>query len=653
MNQRNISIYFFVVWTCAIAILNWALNFRVSPIDFGLDRLFLILQKFGIFRDPTIIFTFLVMVSISLSILAEIELRKKNQSMSTLIIHLLLVFFTLMCLNVLLHGAAVLSLGLNLPASLPGALFLPASVLWLYGPLRIWFWQPPAPRQDNLERGIKVVFDAQGSVKAMARKSADLRATGVAIHQRVRLPMSQESKHILLIAAPGGGKTQVIYPLIEEIRMRGDGLMLYDFKGDYTAAFGEDPGVTILSPFDQRGLAWDIAEDITTEIKAMELAASLIPDGNAKEPFFKKAAQDLLTGVITSMIAENPGQWDIGDLITVLSDKSSVVDACQKHRPGALTAIGPIEEKQASGVFGELRTGSIQLEFLAQAWPTKMAKVSLSRWVRDPGYRAEHQVLILRGNQQYRMLDGFLTALLCSLLVKESLSLPDSYERRIWAILDEFGNLPKIEAIDALLTGVRSKGVRIVAAIQDIAQIEGTYSKAFAQTFFNCFGTVLAGLCSGATASYLSNVFGKNKIERQQHSKSRNVSVGSRGTSRSESESNQMVIEPALLDTDFSSLSSPSLTEPAYFWLRIAGWPIGKLAFPVHPLPSKYPPKLDPSWIDEPPRQRRNPTLPMEQAAASETTVTADLVRQYQPRSGSLGFQTESNNMWGDADVNN
>jgi hypothetical protein len=476
--------------------------------------------------------------------------------------------------------------------------------------------------------------------------------------------LSQETKHTLLIAAPGSGKTQVIYPLVERIRARGDALLIYDFKGDFTAAFGEDQGVVILSPFDARGYGWDMAADITTDLKALEFAASLLPDHTAKEPFFKKAAQDLLVGVITRLIIELGEDWTISDLVALLGDKSEVVASCERYRPAALSALGPVDDKQASGVFGELRTGSIQLEYLARAWPLGHRKISLTRWVRDEKIRGRIPVIMLRGHQQYRKLDGFLTSLVCSLLIKEALSLPDSYERRIWAILDEFGNLPKIDGIDALLTGVRSKGVRIVAAIQDIAQIEEKYSRYFAQTFFNCFGTILAGICSGATARYLSDAFGKNKIERTQTSKSRGRGGRGGSTGLSVSKTEQSVIENALIDTDFSNLQSPSLKTPASFWVRVSGWPIACLAFPVRPLPSKYPSHSEPGWF-----HGVGQMVKLERASASwrdfggdqedhnlgegsgssmdgsQLFTTPDLVRDYRPRSSDrLGASSGSHN---------
>lgn len=622
--QRLAGVLLFCTGILSPIILRSAEIVPMAALKFTPDRLALVIRYVNK-SDPRLIqvygcYLMALLVTFCVPVLLELEARKKDDSRFTLVVHLIAVFAALVGLNGILHALTILIIAAKLSINGIGIALLPLLITTAYAGLRIALWEKPVISNDKVDRGIEVIFDDRRSVRRLAKLSEEERADGIMLHDGFRLPIGQETKHTLLIASPGAGKTQVIYPLIERIRERGDGILVYDFKGDFTAAFGEDRGVVILSPFDERGWGWDIAADITTDLKALEFAACLMPDHQAKEPFFKKAAQDLLAGVITQLIAEKGRTWTLNDLVEILGSKPAIIAACVKYRSAALSALGPPDDKQASGVFGELRTGSILLEFLARAWPPECGKISLSAWVNSEERRKEIPIIMLRGNQQFRKLDGFLTSLVCSLVIKDALSLPDSYKRRIWAILDEFGNLPKIEGLDALLTGVRSKGVRIVAAIQDIAQIEETYSKAFAQTFFNCFGIIMAGLCSGATARYLSDAFGKNKIARVQHSKTRRKGALGQHGGVSLSESEQTVIENALIDTDFANLAPPSLKTPASFWLRMSGWPISRLSYPVKPLPTHYKPTIEPSWLHE-----------SAQPMKSKPVIVPELVRGYQP----------------------
>ena len=44
-------------------------------------------------------------------------------------------------------------------------------------------------------------------------------------------------------------------------------------------------------------------------------------------------------------------------------------------------------------------------------------------------------------------------------------------------ILDEFGNMPPVKDIDAMLTAARSRGIRITLIVQDFGQIDKQYGK--------------------------------------------------------------------------------------------------------------------------------------------------------------------------------
>jgi hypothetical protein len=453
-----------------------------------------------------------------------------------------------------------------------------------YAALR-FFGRGKTSLDDRLRRGAMVLRDPHETMRAYQPKVATLEPNGVLLHPQLRMPLALETRHLLLVSAPGGGKTQVLFPMLADLMARSFPVILYDFKGDYTEAYGGADFATILSPFDARSPGWDVAHDVDTPMRAVEFAAQLLPHAKSREPFFLQAAQDLLTGVITKLQQERPGVWSLRDLVTVLADRRAVADACRDYRPAALNTLGDMNDKQAAGIFGALRTGTIQLEYLANAWEGSVERFSVRRWLRDRELRAAKRLVILKGDQQYRELDGFFTALMFGLVTKEVLAFPDSHDWRdsVWAFLDEFGNLPRIEGIDKLLTAVRSKGLRVVVAIQDIAQIEEAYSRPFAQTFFGAFGTVLAGLASGDTAAFLSRAFGQNQIERTL------TSTTSSWETSSTTEAETVVVENALLDNEFASLEPPGFGRPASFWLKTAGWPIGLLHYPVKPTPKVYP----------------------------------------------------------------
>lgn len=478
----------------------------------------------------------------------EQSAQKKDQDAAgPMILGAVVVFVSMTGLSVLLHVVDGLVKRHLLVPSVPGIIAVPIVAAGLYAAIRCNI-TVTGRRSESILKGIEVVRNSSMALARFKKLAASSPPAGVAIHPELRMPLAQEAKHLLLISAPGGGKTQVMFPLLSDILKRGDPVILYDYKGDYTAALGEAKGTVIISPFDGRGTAWDVAADIDTEMRALEFARSLLPDAASKEPFFRRAAQDLLTGVIQRLQDEKSLTWTFSDLVEVLDSKTAIIDAVTKYRPAALQALGHVDSKQAASVLGELRAGTIQLTYLARAWSTAPTRLSLSKWVMGSAPTERPQLVIIKGNQEYRALDGFLTSRIFSVIIMKALSMSDSFERRLWAFLDEFGNIPRIEGIDTLLTAVRSKGLRVVCAVQDTAQIEVIYGAPFTQTFMGSFGTVLAGLTGGATAAYLSNNFGKNQIQRTLVTESVGTGGGKGGRGRSKSKGQTIVIENALLD---------------------------------------------------------------------------------------------------------
>lgn len=76
--------------------------------------------------------------------------------------------------------------------------------------------------------------------------------------------------------------------------------------------------------------------------------------------------------------------------------------------------------------------------------------------------------------------------------IKSLLSLDDDHNRRLFFILDEFGELGKIGTIVPLLTGSRSKGGCGFILIQDTARINSIYGKDGCSTIVNACGNLIS-----------------------------------------------------------------------------------------------------------------------------------------------------------------
>jgi hypothetical protein len=468
----------------------------------------------------------------------------------------------------------ILSLGIYLPYSLISLIFDHSSL-------------------EKLRRGVRVIYCPKESV-ALLKNLVSPSERGIKLHPGVFISKEQETKHFLVVATIGSGKTQLIFPMVDQIRARNDRMIVYDRKGDYCESFGEEPGVAILSPFDRRSLGWDIGADINTTILAEEFASALIPiKGGDKDSVWIEAARDLLTGVIKFLQAENARDWGFSDLVEILREKESVIGCSKIYHTGALQTLGAEgggDDRQTSSVFLSLRTALRRVEYLAQAWSGDGEKLSLREWVGDRGHKI--RTIIVGGNPRYSGLDNLVVTQIFNLIYSEVLSLDDSRSRRIWSINDEAGSQPKIPMMLNALTEGRSKGLRVICAVQSVSQIRSCYGKDGAEIWFNSFGTLLAGRVGDSeTASFLAKSFGVNRIEK--------ISTSVQGDSSRVSHSLNSSNDPALLDSDFLSIPSPSLSVGLYFWLRISGWPAARLLYQIKKPCKQYRAKINMDWLKE------------------------------------------------------
>ena len=458
---------------------------------------------------------------------------------------------------------------------------------------------------EETVKGNSALFDPKKALTSLSKISLRSGEKGMRIHPQLPYPRSYENKHVLLVGTVGSGKTQALFPMVESIRLRGDRMVIYDRKGDYTEAFGEDEGVAILSPFDKRSVAWDASADIKSEILCEEFAAALIPlSEEGRDQVWIEAARDIFAGLMLRMIAEKPGAWTFSDLMQILDSRDEIIASCKAHRPGALMNLGNSEgdDRQSAGIFMCLRSsGSKKLRYLARAWDGKEKRLSIKSWVNDES--SPIKTIIIRGHPRYKELDEFVAVQIYSLFFSEISALSDSSTRRIWAVIDELGNLPKIPRLTQALTEYRSKGLSIIGAIQDIGQIRARYGREEAQAWFTSFAALLAGRVGDPeTAEFLSKSFGQVQIDRTKSTFTKDSSdifmkLKKGGSSDSMSFAKDRVIEPLLLDSEFLNLPHANLKDGALFWLRVGGWPAAKLNYPITPTAKRYSAIIEESWL--------------------------------------------------------
>ncbi|MHA6732218.1 type IV secretion system DNA-binding domain-containing protein [Devosia sp. A369] len=348
-----------------------------------------------------------------------------------------------------------------------------------------------------------------------AKAGADER-NGISIAPHIALSQRLERKNILIVGAPGSGKSNLVRPIAQQAIARGDLVVLHCTKGDVARAFRQQD-IVLLSPAHRDGWAWDIGADISGPAAAAEFAITVIPE--SKEAFFSTTARLVLTDIIVALGAERGAHWGPRELLQhVLSQPGELAAMIGNLDLSASPLLGygnPDEvSRTVESVLATLVSGAMTtLRPMALAWTDLPAtrrfsiKAMLSRKWRGP------KVLIVQTHPGYPALSesicgGVLRRICQAIAAPRSAT---TYMPAVTMVLDEFSTLGRVEGLEGSLAVAREQGLAMAIALQDISQLKiyGDAATALESFFqFKIFGMQQTGEATNALAEML----GKRKI---------------------------------------------------------------------------------------------------------------------------------------------
>lgn len=294
------------------------------------------------------------------------------------------------------------------------------------------------------------------------------------------LPESSATRHFLVAGATGTGKTITIRLLMNQVlpliqtgrRIRA---VVYDGKGELPgilSGMGLTCPIFNMNPFDQRGYAWNLAEDITRIEEANQLAAILYPDegGGENQKFFVKASRALIANIVMLLNNLAPRRWTFRDLILTAQLAPQKMEQMFARVPNLHRKLNSISQGRSfAEVAISVNVMLNEYEPIAAAWETlrKMGReISLNSWIESSS------IMILPSMQEFSTTLIPLNQLLLARLSDLLLSQPDDPSNRTWFFLDEFADFGKVSSIPDLFSKGRSKGVAIVIGFQDIPRLQ-------------------------------------------------------------------------------------------------------------------------------------------------------------------------------------
>lgn len=447
-------------------------------------------------------------------------------------------------------------------------------------------------RGSVLLTGTEAISYAQRVVKATDKKyqSSDL-PTGMLIHPQFRLPEESETKGIAFIGAPSAGKTQIMKKmLIDTLEQQPYAkVCLLDNKGDFTELF-DDESSLILAPWDNRGVAWDIGQDIRTELEAGLLAQSLVPAAKGDNAVFSDASRVALTGYIVCLQHTHGVNWGWEHLAECIewTLEQTIEEFRRFYRIGL--KIFKEGSRSSDSVHFSLIANLSFLRQLAQAWPTTTDGFSLRKWICDDS--EEKPILLLQASKAFPTIsDAYICAVL-NVLSKLILSptFADSSTRRIHFILDEIAQVPYIEQLKNLVALGRSKGTCIWLGIQDFDLLVDQYGQYEVNSLIGMMQTkIILSMGSGAGADFSSKLIGDREIFTE------NVDENGHRIPLTQC---QRLVAPS----EISQLPSPNLKHGIQGWMTVTGWnAVLRLTWPITNFQKIREGIELADWIDRPP----------------------------------------------------
>lgn len=401
-------------------------------------------------------------------------------------------------------------------------------------------------------RGRKVgtIDDARESLKPHLRPNEPEITWG-----GLGLPWSAGPRHFLAAGMTGSGKTNLLLQFMASVliwigKKPDQRALIYDPKTELVSflhGLGLGERVRILHPFDERGCPWDLAADIDDISAAQQVASILIPeDRTSKNPFFSRAAGQLLAGVFTFLLKQAPGNWSLRDAIFIMESEARLREILLRL-PETRSLVDEFFQppETFANVRSEIAIWMRRYRPVAACWHHAIpnGKVSLKDWVTSD------YVILLGQDEANRFQMEAINRAMFLRATQLLLNRDNSEERRAWVIIDEVREMGNLEGLSRLLTNGRSKGVCFCGGYQTPSGMKDAVGEHVADEINDqIWNMALCRMGGDVSAEWASKMIGDVEFEEKQ------TSDGPNGKSTT----THVVKRRALMPEHFKMLPPPS-----------------------------------------------------------------------------------------------
>ncbi|WP_235681985.1 type IV secretion system DNA-binding domain-containing protein [Sphingobium yanoikuyae] len=339
---------------------------------------------------------------------------------------------------------------------------------------------------DRWIGGTQVVDEKQ--LARLTGRQADARTLSIG---KVPIPTRLETRHMAMIGTTGSGKTTALRQLLDGIEARGEAALVYDTSGEFIAHY-YDParGDVILNPFDTRCAFWSPFAEIAHPADADRIAHQLITEtGQHDSDVWLDTSRILVANMIRALWQEN--RRTLPDLLHALKNRPK--DDLKEWLATSSSArtFADDADRATGSVLFMLAKAADLIQFL-RAEDSKARPFAFRSFIEaldwHPGARPW---IFVPRKEDYFEASKPLLACWLECAASAVLGLPPSEDRRIWFVLDELADLPRVDNLARLLPEGRKFGAAVVLTFQALGQMQHRYGPQIAESMLGCCNTKL------------------------------------------------------------------------------------------------------------------------------------------------------------------
>ena len=373
---------------------------------------------------------------------------------------------------------------------------------------------------------------AKRSARAFMATEGRGRGLGIALAPNVILSRLREIRGVLLLGAPGSGKTRIILHLIQEILAamsrfptRNVRLLIHDTTGEILRGLPlPDAAFAVLHGHRPGGHAWAVGRDVTTQSDAEAFGAVLAPQRDGS--IWDAGSSTLLAGCAILCQHRSGTAWGMPEFYqNTLLDPVDLKTQLQSIYPPAAQLIEIDPEtgslsKTTVSFFLTLRAATLRfLRPLAENWNDVPApnQFSFREWLDGTNPAQPKTVVVQRSGRYPELSSAWIGAIVDTISAHVTdESFPNSQTRRVFLCLDELASLGRLRRLPDLLDIGRNKGVGIMAAaLHEVEQLQERYGDKLATSILRRFRTkiVCQQNIDGGAGRFSEDIIGKRTVE--------------------------------------------------------------------------------------------------------------------------------------------